>query len=150
MFRPPSDAFYYQSAYVLGVVCLGALAWLVLKFLHAKSARRLVLVAAVLVSTIAAVALREEFRVMRAEICYRTIQKINRGESKGFRTHYGFACRVTSDGTIVTTCGTPQEIEDFLQRKYSSWFTGTLIRIRNGLLPTTSCTLSAGAPKREE
>ena len=79
------------------------------------------------------------------EDIFRTIQEINRGNSKGFRTHYGFACRVGPDGTIVSSCGTPQEIEDFLRRKYRSWFSGTLIRIRNRLLPTSSCTLSAGA-----
>jgi hypothetical protein len=145
MFRPPSDAFYYQAAYVIGLAVVAALTWTVMKFSRGKHTRRIALTAAILIASLAAVALREEFRVMRAEVCYRTIQEINRGNSKGFRTHYGFACRVGPDGTIVSSCGTPQEIEDFLRRKYRSWFTGTLIRIRNRLLPTSSCTLSAGA-----
>ena len=147
MFRPPGESFYYTSAYIIGLMLLTGLTWAVCRFLKQKRIRPYIVLFSIVVAITAASALRQEYHIQRAEACHRYIQRIKGGEDITIRTHTGFSVRKGPDGVIRTNCGTPEEVEAFLSRKYSGWFSGSIVKIRNALLPTTGCTLSTeGAP----
>jgi len=146
--RPPGDAFVYQAAYVVGILCLIAIAWALAKFFKSQRARFCINLCTLIIAIVAAIALHEEFKIQRAETCYNAIQLINRGESSGIRTHYGLYVRKDADGIIRTSSGTPDDVESYLRRKYADWFTGTLISIRNKIFPASACTLPAASASK--
>ena len=159
--RPPGEAFYYETAYLIGCICLVGFSWVILRFLKRSRFRSIVYVGAASIAILAALALRVEYRVYRAESCFRWIQKIQKDptrEHRGqLRDNDGLFVSVMPDydnlygpgGTneiaatpipakVATTYGDPVALCRFLRYSYSHWFSAAVIRSRNMLLGTAS------------
>lgn len=128
-------ADYYLGAYFLGLILLTLVTlatWFILK--RMKRNRRFLLCGAVLVAIIAALALREDYHMSRAESCFYLMQRALHRRDRHAALHgYGRGAVSVSihPSGIGSTYGTPPQVVAFLRRKYSNWFSGSLIRIRN-------------------
>jgi hypothetical protein len=152
--RPPGDAFYYQSAYVVCLLVLIGITWLLSKFMKQRRLHLAGLCSAFFLAIMGAVTLREEYRISRIEIAHRFMSRIQDGEftfPTALRGVDGVSVHATRDGEIYSTFGNLQETEAKLRKKYDHWFSGSIVKIRKAILPTTGCTLSSeGAPSDEK
>ena len=150
-FRPPGDAFNYQSVYVMCLLVLIGITWVLCKFFKQGRVRVAVMSFALCFAVCGAVILREEYKISRIEIAHRFMSRLLSGELSfpaALRGVDGVTVNVTRDGVIYSTFGTPQETEEKLRQKYDHWFSGSIVKIRNALVPTigSSVFLTRGTP----
>ncbi len=138
MMRPPfGDADLYIGAFVIGFILLSVVAAFVVRHCTHRSTRAAILTVAALISIIAGTALREEYHVSRAETCFHFLHgAAERGDKHGALIGYGRGGgRLVSigPGYIRTKYGTPPELVAYLKRKYSGWFSGSIVTMRNAI-----------------
>ncbi len=145
MFHRPaqwSDTEMYVQAYVAGALILVACLWLFFKCCRKTKWRLIAGAVAAVMALIAALAMREELRVARAERCVvllhgaleQDIQDTMWVEMLGRRWV------MLMSGSAWTREGNPTELVGFLRERYAHALVGPIIRLRNAVFGLDSPT----------
>ena len=140
MERPGPISSVYKLAFVAAVCAAALFLWTICRFIKKRTVRlTLVAVAAVGVSLFG-LALREEYLVSRAESFLNLMRRMDPGTAVVCYSYNQVRVRKAEDGSVRCLIGTPEEVEEYLEQKKSNWFTGTVIAVRDRLLPTRAST----------
>jgi hypothetical protein len=142
MKRPPfGGTDIYIGAFAGGCIVLFALTWLIVRRCKRSSAKSAILSIAGLLVIVAGLALREDYHVSRAEICFNFLhnaaeQGVEHTALVGYGRGGGRFVSI-GPGYIHTKHGAPPELVAYLTQKYNGWFSGTIISMRNAITGQT-------------
>lgn len=136
MERPPfGGTDIYIGAFAVGCIIFFAVTWFIVRRCKRHSTKSAILSIVGLLAIVAGLALREAYHVSRAETCFNFLhdaaeQGVERTALVGYGRGGGRFVSV-GPGYIHTKYGAPPELVAYLKQKYSGWFSGTIIAMRN-------------------